>query len=56
MIQTEPTRWYALKVFYRRTLAIKAKLDDLGIPNYVPMKPVERVRRGRKVIVQEPLV
>lgn len=56
MTTTESTRWYALKVFYRRTLAIKAKLDDMGIPNYVPMKPVERVRRGRKIIEQVPLV
>ena len=52
----EPIRWYALKVFYRRTMAIKAELDKLEVPNYVALKPVERMRRGRKVIEQVPLV
>jgi len=49
-------RWYALKVFYSKTLALQAALEAEGITTYVAMHPVERVVRGRKVTENKPLV
>ena len=52
----EAVRWYALKVFYQKTLALEAALKEQGIETYVAMHPVERVVRGKKVTENKPLI
>lgn len=53
---SEEIHWYALKVFYRRTLDIQAELNDMGITTYVAMVTEERLRGGKKVVVSKPLI
>ena len=55
-MSTEEVRWYALKVFYNRTLEIEKELAERGITTYVAKRPVERVVRGKKTIEFRPLI
>ena len=55
-MDSKEVRWYALKVFYSKTLALKAELDELGIETYVAMHPVERIVRGKRVTEDKPLI
>ena len=48
--------WYPMRVTYAREMKLKAVLDDLGIENYIPMKWVEKVFRGKKKSVQLPAI
>lgn len=52
----ESVRWYALKVFYHKTLALQAALQAQGVETYVAVHPVERIVRGRKVTENKPLI
>ena len=55
-MSTEEVRWYALKVFYNRTLEMKRALEAEGVTVYVAMRPVERIVRGRRQIQERPLI
>jgi len=44
--------WYALKVFYKRTAAIEAKLNSAGYQTYVPRIMVEKIDGGVKYTTQ----
>lgn len=49
-------QWYAIRVMYRREIAVKSWLDERGIGNYLPMQEVEKSCYGRKRKVQAPLI
>lgn len=48
--------WFALRVTYSRELAVKARLDALGVENYVPMHFEQRTRGGQPRKVWTPLI
>ena len=56
MSTTEETRWYALKVFYNKTLELEKDLAAQGVATYVAKRPVERILRGKKLIEFRPLI
>ena len=53
---SEQVHWYALKTFYSRLMPVKAELDRKGVTNYVAMTTVEKIKNGRVVHEQKPLV
>lgn len=48
--------WFALRVTYSRELKVKAQLDALDIPSYVPMHFEQRIRQGQPRKVWTPLI
>ena len=55
-MSTEEVRWYALKVFYNRTMSVKAELDGIGVTTYVAMTTVEKFEGGKLTYKVRPLV
>jgi transcription antitermination factor NusG len=55
-MNSKTVRWYALKVFYNKVLAVRSQLEADGIETYVAMHPVERVVRGKIVMEDKPLI
>lgn len=55
-MSTEGEHWFALKIFYSRTMKLKAELEAAGVTTYVAMTTVERARRGKKVLEPKPLI
>ena len=55
-MSTEEVRWYALKVFYNRTKAVKTELDAVGVTTYVAMTTVEKFEDGKLTYQVRPLV
>ena len=52
----EALRWYALKVFYNRTAALKEKIAALEVETYVPMQTVEKYDQSGLHYEEKPLV
>lgn len=50
------TEWFALRVTYSRELAVKSRLDALGIESYVPMHFETRTCNGQQRKVWVPLI
>lgn len=51
-----PKYWYAVKVFYNRTLKVEAALKTQNIESYIPMKSVEQIVNGRKIRRRKPAI
>ena len=45
----EAKEWFAIRVTFNREMKVKDDLDARGIENFIPMKYVMGVRRGRRV-------
>ena len=54
--QNEAECWYPMRVTYNRELRVKARLDELGIENYLPMKYDIVIRGGDRVRMLVPAV
>lgn len=54
--QSEGACWYPMRVTYNRELRVKARLDELGIENYLPMKYDIVIRGGDRVRMLVPAV
>ena len=39
--------WFAMRVTYRREMKVKAEMDDLGVPAFVPMRRI--IQKGRRL-------
>jgi len=52
----EALRWYALKVFYNRTAALREKITALDVETYVPMQTVEKYDQSGLHYEEKPLV
>ena len=52
----EALRWYALKVFYNRTAALREKITALDVETYVPMQVVEKYDQSGLHYEEKPLV
>ena len=50
------TRWFVLRFLYRDQPAVRARFREERIETFSPMRPVVRVRNGRKITVQEPVI
>lgn len=48
--------WFALRVTYSRELAVKTRLEGLGMESYVPMHFEQRTRNGQTRKVWTPLI
>lgn len=55
-LSESPKHWYAVKVFYNRTLKLEALLKTLSIKSYIPMKSVEQIVNGRKIRRRKPAI
>lgn len=49
-------RWYAMRATFKRELVAKQLLDDVEVENYIPMREVTRIARGRRVTFHEPAI
>lgn len=47
--EPEAKVWYAIRVTFNREMKVKDDLDLRGIENFIPMKYVMSIRRGRRV-------
>ena len=52
----EIPQWFAMRVTYKRELAVKDLLDAQGVESFIPMHKVVRQLRGRKKWSLEPVV
>lgn len=48
--------WFAMRVTYRRELAVKQMLDDAGVENFIPMRYEVRTVKEKKVRLYVPAV
>lgn len=55
-MRIEDPRWYALKVFYNRTAALRQKITAPEVETYVPMQTIEKYDQGRLHYEEKPLV
>ena len=39
--------WFAMRVTYRREMKVKAEMDELGVPAFVPMRRI--IQQGRRL-------
>ena len=46
IIQQRMNNWYALKVFYNRTAAVRGELEAAGCETYVPSVVIEKIDAG----------
>jgi len=47
--------WHLIYTKPRKESLALEKLSEQGLMGYLPMKPVERIRRGKREVLQEPL-
>ena len=47
--------WHLVYTKPRKESLALEKLSEQGLIGYLPMKPVERIRRGKRQVLQEPL-
>ena len=47
--------WHLIYTKPRKESLALEKLSEQGLIGYLPLKPVERIRRGKRQVVQEPL-
>ena len=47
--------WHLIYTKPRKENLALEKLSEQGLIGYLPIKPVERIRRGKRVVLQEPL-
>lgn len=55
-MKEEALRWYALKVFYNRTAALREKITDPEVETYVPMQTIEKYDQSGLHYEEKPLV
>lgn len=55
-MKQEALRWYALKVFYNRTAALREKITDPEVETYVPMQTIEKYDQSGLHYEEKPLV
>lgn len=55
-MKEEALRWYALKVFYNRTAALRQKITAPEVETYVPMQTIERYDQSGLHYEEKPLV
>ena len=47
--------WHLVYTKPRKESLALEKLSEQGLISYLPLKPVERIRRGKRQVLQEPL-
>jgi len=53
--QTTDTSWYLIKTKPKQELRAKQNLENQGARVYLPMLSIDRIQRGKRVPVNEPL-
>lgn len=48
-------KWYAANTRAGQVLSVKARLDRLGVENFIPLRDAYKIRGGRRVKAQEPI-
>lgn len=57
MVHNTPAKqWFAMRVTFKRELAVKQMLDVAHIENYIPMRRETRLVRGRKLAIMAPVI
>ena len=49
-------RWFAARTRFGQELKVKQLLDRMGVENFIPTKSVHVERRGRKKLVEKPVI